>query len=217
VPKKAASKRPAAAPGTKASGDKKAAASKKAPAGKKPTGTRLIPARKIVAAEKPASPKKASAPASATAKVKVPASSNSKAVSPNSTAAKKPATANLSEKELAALRAELEEHQTVLVREWDDLEQGSFNVPQSELSGEVSFDEEYADAGTFTFERERDLSLGNNIRDLLSKVQAALRKLDGKGFGLCERCGRPIDKTRLKALPYSSLCIQCKQQEERVR
>ncbi len=81
----------------------------------------------------------------------------------------------------------------------------------------MSFDEESADAGTFTFERERDLSLGNNIRDLLEKVEAALKRMNAGTYGECERCGRPIDKARLKALPYAVLCIDCKKAEERVR
>ena len=98
-----------------------------------------------------------------------------------------------------------------------ELEAGTFNQSQSDLSGEVSFDEESADAGTFTFERERDLSLSNNLLDLMEKVTTALRKIDEGSYGICERCGKPIDKARLKALPYSVLCITCKQQEERFR
>lgn len=127
----------------------------------------------------------------------------------------KPAKSPLSEKELAQIKVELEEQRSTLEREFADLEAGSLKVPQSELSGEASFDEEYADAGTFTFERERDLSLGNNIRDLLDKVGHALRRIAEGSYGICERCGQPIDKARLKALPYSSLCIRCKQLEER--
>jgi DnaK suppressor protein len=120
----------------------------------------------------------------------------------------------LTEREIQQTRAELMEQRDTLTRELSDLEAGSLNVSQSELSGEASFDEEYADAGTFTFERERDLSLGNNIRDLLEKVGHALKRIDEGRYGLCERCGQPIDKARLKALPYATLCVRCKQLEE---
>ena len=125
--------------------------------------------------------------------------------------------AGLTPTELETIRQELYEHRDLYRKELNELEQGTFNQSQSDLSGEVSFDEESADAGTFTFERERDLSLGNNIRDLLDKVEAALRRMDAGTYGECERCGRPIDKARLKALPYSVLCIDCKKLEERVR
>ena len=119
--------------------------------------------------------------------------------------------------ELEQIRGELEAQRELFSRELAELEAGTFNQSQSDLSGEVSFDEESADAGTFTFERERDLSLSNNLRDLLDKVDSALRRIRAGTYGSCERCGKPIDKARLKALPYSVLCIDCKKLEERVR
>jgi DnaK suppressor protein len=99
----------------------------------------------------------------------------------------------------------------------DELEEFSFGSNQSELSGEMGFDEEYADAGTATFERERDLSLVNNLRDLMERIDKALARIEEGTYGLCDRCGKPIEKLRLKALPYANLCIKDKQAEERVR
>jgi RNA polymerase-binding protein DksA len=119
--------------------------------------------------------------------------------------------------ELEQIRIDLEAQRATFARELAELEAGTFNQSQSDLSGEVSFDEESADAGTFTFERERDLSLSNNLKDLLDKVDSALRRIRNGSYGSCERCGKPIDKARLKALPYSVLCIDCKKLEERVR
>jgi len=124
---------------------------------------------------------------------------------------------SLSAVDLEQIRVDLQAQRDLFARELTELEAGTFNQSQSDLSGEVSFDEESADAGTFTFERERDLSLGNNLRDLLDKVDSALRRINAGTYGTCERCGRPIDKARLKALPYSVLCIDCKKLEERVR
>jgi RNA polymerase-binding protein DksA len=65
-----------------------------------------------------------------------------------------------------------------------------------------------ARAGTATFERERDLSLENNSRDLLDKVTKAISRIDQGTYGTCEKCGNPIEKVRLKALPYATLCIK---------
>ena len=81
----------------------------------------------------------------------------------------------------------------------------------------MGFDEEYADAGTATFERERDLSLVNNLRDLMERIDKALAKIEDGTYGLCDRCGKPIEKARIKALPYANLCLKDKQAEERVR
>ncbi|HYT80075.1 MAG TPA: TraR/DksA C4-type zinc finger protein [Actinomycetota bacterium] len=123
----------------------------------------------------------------------------------------------LSEKEVQELKEKLLEERKDLQAQFDDLEEFSFGSNQSDLSGEMGFDEEYADAGTATFERERDLSLVNNLRDLMERIDKALGKIDEGTYGLCDRCGRPIEKLRLKALPYANLCIKDKQAEERVR
>jgi DnaK suppressor protein len=127
------------------------------------------------------------------------------------------AKALYTEKELADLRSRLLEERKELQAQYHELEESTFSAAQSELTGEMGFDEEYADAGSATFERERDLSLVNNLRDLTDKIDKALAKMDDGTYGLCDRCGRPIEKARLKALPYANLCLQDKQAEERVR
>jgi DnaK suppressor protein len=119
-------------------------------------------------------------------------------------------------KELTDLRKRLLDEREQLQRQSAEIAESSFGGAQSELSGDLaSFDEEFADAGTATFEREKDLSLTNNIRDLTDKVDHALARIDEGTYGLCERCGRPIEKARIKALPYATLCIRDKQAEER--
>jgi DnaK suppressor protein len=119
-------------------------------------------------------------------------------------------------RELSDLRKRLVEERDELQRQAAEIEESSFGGNQSDLSGDVaSFDEEFADAGTATFERERDLSLSNNIRDLTEKINRALERIEKGTYGLCERCGRPIEKARIKALPYATLCIRDKQAEER--
>ena len=120
-------------------------------------------------------------------------------------------------KDLEEFRSRLDEEREELRAQLSELEESSFATPQSDLTGEVAFDEEYADAGTATFERERDLSLENNIRDLLTKIDKALVRIEEGTFGFCERCGKPIEKPRLKALPYASLCLKDKQAESRLR
>jgi DnaK suppressor protein len=123
----------------------------------------------------------------------------------------------LSKKEIADLKQRLLDERGGLKEQYDELEESSFGANQSDLTGEMGFDEEYADAGTATFERERDLSLVNNLRDLMDRIDKALAKINDGTYGLCDRCGKPIEKLRLKALPYANLCIKDKQAEERVR
>ena len=120
-----------------------------------------------------------------------------------------------SKKELDDLRDRLVTEQGELEVQLRTIEEHSFAATQSDISGEVSFDEENADAGTFTFERERDLSIENNVRDLLGKIDRALTRMDDGTYGICSRCGKPIEKARLKALPYVDLCIKDAQAQSR--
>lgn len=108
------------------------------------------------------------------------------------------------------LRAEREE----LNRQLAEFERQSASYAQGEGAGDGSFGEDYADAGSNTFERERDLSLVENLRDLLEKVEHALGRIEDGSYGTCEGCGKTIEAARLKALPYASLCIGCKRLEE---
>ncbi len=76
--------------------------------------------------------------------------------------------------------------------------------------GDVQFDEESGEGGTMNVERERDLALSAQARAAVDEIDRALAKLDAGTYGICERCGEPIKRARLKALPYAALCIACK-------
>jgi DnaK suppressor protein len=117
-------------------------------------------------------------------------------------------------KELDDLRDRLLEEKDQLEEQLATIEEATFATSQSDMSGEVSFDD---DAGTFTFERERDLSIENNVRDLLAKIDRAIARMDEGSYGICSRCGKPIEKARLKALPYVDLCIKDAQAQARPR
>ena len=127
------------------------------------------------------------------------------------------ARASVTAAELTELRDALEKERDELQSQLTEIENSTFSQAQSDLSGEMAFDDEYADAGTATFERERDLSLENNVRDLLQKIEKALSRMDEGTFGICERCGKPIEKARIKALPYANLCIADAQAATRPR
>jgi DnaK suppressor protein len=72
-----------------------------------------------------------------------------------------------------------------------------------------------ADVGSNTFERDHEMSMAKNARENLELVSHALERIDKKTYGVCESCGQPIGKMRLQAFPRATLCLQCKQRQER--
>jgi len=75
--------------------------------------------------------------------------------------------------------------------------------------------DDQADLGAKTFEREHELALTHNARALLLQNEQALARIAEGTYGTCESCGEPIGKARLQAFPRATLCVTCKQREER--
>ena len=104
-------------------------------------------------------------------------------------------------KDLIRLKAELAEIES----EMDEL---------IERDG-IGAGDDQADAGTKTFEREHEMSLVYNARDMVLQTERALERIDSKTYGRCEDCQNPIGKARLKVFPRATLCMKCKAKEER--
>ncbi len=114
--------------------------------------------------------------------------------------------------ELKAIRAEIATDLERLRAELANVE-AEMNELIAE-SGEGAGDDQ-ADSGTKTFEREHEMSLVINARDMVLQTERALARIDDKSYGMCEECGSPIGKARLQVFPRATLCMICKQKEER--
>ena len=75
--------------------------------------------------------------------------------------------------------------------------------------------QDQADMGATSFERDHELTVLNSERDKLAQIERALARIDDGTYGVCESCGKPIGKMRLMAFPRATLCMTCKQREER--
>ncbi len=75
--------------------------------------------------------------------------------------------------------------------------------------------QDQADLGATSFERDHELTVLNSERDKLAQIDRALARIDDGTYGVCESCGNPIGKMRLMAFPRATLCMTCKQREER--
>ncbi|MFG3162975.1 TraR/DksA C4-type zinc finger protein [Streptomyces sp. NPDC048232] len=81
-------------------------------------------------------------------------------------------------------------------------------------SGDGAGDDE-ADTGSKNITREHELALAATAREVLTQTEHALERLDAGTYGLCENCGNPIGKARMQAFPRATLCVECKQKQER--
>lgn len=105
------------------------------------------------------------------------------------------------ESDIAAARREIRQVQEQVAERLQDPVEGAGDDP--------------ADSGAKAFEREHELALAYNTRDLLAASERAIERMDAGTYGVCDSCGRPIGKARLQAFPRATLCVTCKQREER--
>jgi RNA polymerase-binding transcription factor len=88
------------------------------------------------------------------------------------------------------------------------------DVDEGELSN-AGGDQHLADHATEMVDREVDESLEENAEQIVYEIDRALTKIDDGTYGQCSRCGQWIPAERLDAVPYATLCVSCKQLEER--
>jgi DnaK suppressor protein len=120
---------------------------------------------------------------------------------------------NRSAADTEEIRTALASRRDELREEYDQTLSDIAELQRERLTDSAGDDQ--ADTGTKTFEREQEISLANNILERINQVERALERLAEGNYGWCERCGNPIPVERLAAFPSATLCVSCKQLEER--
>jgi RNA polymerase-binding protein DksA len=214
VAKKAPAKKAATKTGVKKAPAKKAAtkkaATKKAATKKAAATTSAKETATKTAASKPAATKTTTKTVAKKAPVKKAAAKKTSAA-PGKLAVKadeKPWT----KKELDQVRGELMADRERLRSELNMAEHELHDLMRDAGDGAGN---DQADVGSTTFERDHEMSLANNARDMLAQTERALLRIEAGTYGICESCGEPIGKMRLMAFPRATLCLSCKQREER--
>lgn len=116
------------------------------------------------------------------------------------------------EEELGEVRRELESDIELL--------RGEIAKAESDLAERLAdavdgAGDDPTDTGAKAYQREHDLALAYNTRDLLAQSERAVERMEAGTYGVCESCGNAIGKARLQAFPRATLCVKCKQREER--
>jgi DnaK suppressor protein len=114
--------------------------------------------------------------------------------------------------ELAEVRGDLDADRTRLLSELNLAEHELHDLMRDAGDGAGN---DQADIGSTSFERDHEMSLARNARDMLEQTERALGRIEDGSYGVCESCGEPIGKMRVMAFPRATLCLSCKQREER--
>ena len=194
--KSAAKKTPAKKTSTKKTSTKKSAAKESAA---KESAAKESAARKSAAKKSPAkkTPAKEASPRRRTGRAALPV---------------RPRESPWTKQDIAAVRGELEDDRSRLLDEVTAAEQ---EIKVLLRDGGDGAGNDQADVGSKALERDAEMSLANNSREMLIQVERALARLDDGTYGVCESCGQPIGKLRLMAFPRATLCLSCKQRQER--
>lgn len=83
----------------------------------------------------------------------------------------------------------------------------------SEVAGQHGM--HMADVATDMYDREFNLGLASNDRELLQRIEKALKRIREKTYGLCLECDKAIREVRLKAIPYVETCLKCQEELEK--
>ncbi|MDX6308231.1 MAG: hypothetical protein QOI06_1277 [Nocardioidaceae bacterium] len=179
----------------------------------KKTPAKKTPAKKTAAKKAPAnktSAKKTSGSAKTSAPVKEAGQARARksAITLAVRTGERPWTAQ----EIAEVRALLQSDEDRLEIEISAVEE---EIGHLLREGGEGAGHDQADVGSNTFERDHEMSMARNARDNLVLVKEAIARIDDGTYGVCESCGRPIGKMRLQAFPRATLCMECKQRQER--
>ncbi|MGE0787483.1 MAG: TraR/DksA family transcriptional regulator [Sandaracinaceae bacterium] len=110
--------------------------------------------------------------------------------------------------DLAHFKTVLEAKRVALVRSAQESLEQDMTFDTNEMPDEV-------DLASTEYIQSFALRLRGRDRKFIDKIELALRKVEAGEFGLCEECEEPIGRKRLEARPETTLCIRCKEDQER--
>ncbi len=122
---------------------------------------------------------------------------------------------HMNKKDVKALRNLLIQYRDKVASEISHLSEESLNKSQKDAAGDLSgYAFHMADMATDNYDREFNLGLASNEREILQRIDESLQKIDEGTYGVCEDCESKIPIARLKAMPFASLCVKCQEAKE---
>lgn len=120
----------------------------------------------------------------------------------------KKASSTFPEKFLEARRKQLLDERSNLLGSADRLTAEAASLMEDQDPGDVQFDDESGEGDSLAVERERDLALSAQAREMITAIDAALARLGDGSYGLSLVSGKPIPKERLEAIPWATELVE---------
>jgi DnaK suppressor protein len=124
-------------------------------------------------------------------------------------------TTTLKPAKIKELRVALEARREQVQSELDRLDEEMRSLGADQESERGALGNHLAEDGSNVTEQSRILAVSGDLRDILAQVDDALARIEQGSYGLCRRCGKPINPERLEAFPYVAYDIECQQILER--
>jgi DnaK suppressor protein len=116
---------------------------------------------------------------------------------------------------LKKIKVALEERRGVLLSDLQRLDQEMQWLGDDQGNERGGLGNHLGDDGSSVMEQERISTVSADLHEVLQQVNAALERMDQGTYGVCQRCGKPINPERLEAFPYVTYCIDCQTYLER--
>jgi DnaK suppressor protein len=106
----------------------------------------------------------------------------------------------------SSLKKSLSERRETLAR---DLREATANFVNEDESYSDALDQAAADV-----DKSLAVQMKNRERGILLQIDEALRRIDNGSYGECQNCGDEIAEARMRAFPFTTLCVDCKAEIE---
>jgi len=110
---------------------------------------------------------------------------------------------------------ELKLYKELLLQRVDNLVGSAGETLDTMSKGDDSFPDPI-DRAMSESNRSIELRKRDRERKLIQKIKKAIQRTDDGSYGVCDECGEEISESRLKARPETTLCINCKKEQEKV-
>ena len=122
----------------------------------------------------------------------------------------------LTKKDLNDYKKLISKRKSEIMYDINHISEDTLKKSLKDASGDISgYAFHMADVATDNYDREFSLGIASNERKLIYELDDAVKRIEDGTFGFCEDCKSLIAKTRLKAIPYARLCLNCQQKREK--